>query len=102
MHPMFRHVPPRNWRSMQATFMPSCAARMAATYPPGPAPITTRSNCVSLGFSLIGSSSDARQVGFHADPRLLDGLHPVVPQPLGVLRLAVGDQDAAAGRHDRA
>ena len=31
MQPMFRHVPPRNWRSTQATFRPSCAARMAAT-----------------------------------------------------------------------
>jgi threonine dehydrogenase-like Zn-dependent dehydrogenase len=30
-----------------AVFNPSCAARIAATYPPGPAPITTRPNCVS-------------------------------------------------------
>ena len=44
MHPMRRQVPPSLGSfSMQATFMPSCAARMAATYPPGPAPMTIRS-----------------------------------------------------------
>src|SRR5262245_23217607 len=46
MHPMRRHVPPRSCSfSTQATFRPSCAARMAATYPPGPAPVMTRSCC---------------------------------------------------------
>src|SRR5688572_30023251 len=44
MQPTRRHVPPRAvFLSMHATFMPSCAARIAATYPPGPAPTTTRS-----------------------------------------------------------
>ena len=36
--------------STQATFMPSWAARMAATYPPGPAPMTTRSNRSDMQF----------------------------------------------------
>lgn len=43
MQPTLRQVPPRYSRSTQATLMPSWAARMAATYPPGPAPMTIRS-----------------------------------------------------------
>ena len=43
MQPMLRQTPPR-WRSStHATFIPSCAARIAATYPPGPLPTTIRS-----------------------------------------------------------
>src|SRR5262245_56158884 len=46
MQPMRRQVPPRSCSfSTQATFRPNCAARMAATYPPGPAPMMTRSCC---------------------------------------------------------
>src|SRR5262245_63381004 len=46
MQPMRRQVPPRSCSfSTQATFRPSCAARIAATYPPGPAPMMTRSCC---------------------------------------------------------
>ena len=47
MQPMLRHVPPNalpGRRSTQATLLPNCAARIAAVYPPGPPPITTRSN----------------------------------------------------------
>src|SRR3954465_1419332 len=43
MQPQFRQMPPARSRSLQATLKPSCEARMAATYPPGPAPTTTRS-----------------------------------------------------------
>src|SRR5450432_1920266 len=43
MQPQFRQMPPGRSRSMHATLKPSCAPRMAATYPPGPAPTTTRS-----------------------------------------------------------
>src|SRR5262245_13313626 len=46
MQPMRRQVPPRSCSfSTQATFRPSCASRIAATYPPGPAPMMTRSCC---------------------------------------------------------
>ena len=46
MHPTLRHVPPSDPRiSTHAVFRPSCPALMAATYPPGPPPITTRSYC---------------------------------------------------------
>src|SRR5262249_48261699 len=46
MQPMRRHLPPRSCSfSTQATFRPNCAPRIAATYPPGPAPMMTRSCC---------------------------------------------------------
>ena len=44
IHPTFKQTPPIHSRSMIATFWPTCAARIAATYPPGPEPITTVSN----------------------------------------------------------
>mmetsp|Transcript_4127 Transcript_4127/g.12887 ORF Transcript_4127/g.12887 Transcript_4127/m.12887 type:complete len:224 (+) Transcript_4127:1413-2084(+) len=44
MQPTLRHVPPSVPRpSTHAVFSPSCAALMAATYPPGPPPTTTTS-----------------------------------------------------------
>ena len=44
MQPMLRQVPPCVLRfSTTAVFSPSCAARMAQTYPPGPVPMTMRS-----------------------------------------------------------
>ena len=52
MHPTRRHVPPNSGSiSMQATFAPSCAARMAAVYPPGPPPRTATST--SMLISLV-------------------------------------------------
>ena len=42
MQPTFKQVPPALNFSMTATFYP-IAARMADTYPPGPAPITIKS-----------------------------------------------------------
>src|SRR2546427_2558857 len=51
MQPTLVHAPPSaglpsapRHSSTQAVFSPSCAARIAATYPPGPPPITTTSN----------------------------------------------------------
>ena len=43
MQPQFRQTPPSDSFSTSAVFLPSWASRMAATYPPGPAPITTAS-----------------------------------------------------------
>src|SRR6187551_2318892 len=44
MQPQIRQVPPSAFCfSTTATFLPSCAARIAPTYPPVPAPITTTS-----------------------------------------------------------
>ena len=50
MHPTRRHVPPSSGSfSMQTTFAPSCAARMAAVYPPGPPPSTATSTSIRAG-----------------------------------------------------
>ena len=43
IHPTFKHVPPNLFFSMIAVLNPNCAQRIAATYPPGPAPITATS-----------------------------------------------------------
>src|SRR4051794_28450645 len=57
MQPTFRQTPPQNRSSTTATLLPSCAARMAATYPPGPAPRTTTSNRCGIGEpSILGVS----------------------------------------------
>src|ERR1700737_775888 len=45
MQPIFRQVPPSSLSfSIIAVFNPSCPARIAATYPPGPEPMMTTSN----------------------------------------------------------
>ena len=43
MQPTLRQTPPQYFFSTTATLFPSCDARIAATYPPGPAPSTTTS-----------------------------------------------------------
>ena len=44
IQPTFKQVPPKvSYFSIKAVFIPSCAQRMAATYPPGPEPITATS-----------------------------------------------------------
>src|SRR5687768_2895005 len=43
MQPQFRQTPPGRSSSTAATERPSCAHRMAATYPPGPVPTTATS-----------------------------------------------------------
>src|SRR5205823_7445931 len=49
MQPMRRHVPPSSGsRSMHTVFAPSCAARIAAVYPPGPPPRTATSASITL------------------------------------------------------
>lgn len=56
MQPTFRQTPPQYLASTTATRLPSWAARMAATYPPGPAPSTTtskRSPCSSMEISFL-------------------------------------------------
>jgi hypothetical protein len=60
MQPTFKHVPPSvRLFSTQATFIPSWAARIAATYPPGPAPMTTRSNFVATIYSFSSRAETA-------------------------------------------
>jgi hypothetical protein len=44
MQPTFKQVPPKVlYFSIMAVFIPNCAQRIAATYPPGPEPITATS-----------------------------------------------------------
>ena len=43
IQPQLRQIPPICSFSTIAVLRPNCALRMAATYPPGPAPITTTS-----------------------------------------------------------
>ena len=45
MQPTLRQVPPKvEYFSIMAVLKPSCAQRIAETYPPGPEPIMTTSN----------------------------------------------------------
>ena len=43
IQPQFKQMPPRCLSSTRATDIPSCEALIAATYPPGPPPITITS-----------------------------------------------------------
>src|SRR5260221_8652854 len=67
MQPQLRQMPPKCSRSTQAVFMPSCAARIAATYPPGPPPSTITSKELSA-ISLSPTCGDS-------------ALHHPPPQP---------------------
>jgi hypothetical protein len=53
MQPTLRQTPPQYFSSMTATDCPSWAARIAATYPPGPAPRTRTLKCVVTPLSLL-------------------------------------------------
>ncbi len=49
IQPTFRQVPPRVlYFSIIAVLKPSCAQRIAATYPPGPEPITVTLYCMIM------------------------------------------------------
>src|SRR3974377_210442 len=66
MQPTFRHVPPNVARlSTTAVLRPSCAARMAHTYPPGPVPMTIK--CEVIAISL--EQGDPGNIGSHDSPR---------------------------------
>src|SRR5262249_52930937 len=59
MHPTRRQVPPSaSSFSMQTAFAPSCAARIAAVYPPGPPPRTATSQSISLSRIRFGFRGD--------------------------------------------
>src|SRR2546423_3556877 len=58
MQPTRRHVPPSSGSfSMQTTFTPSCPARIAAVYPPGPPPRTATSHSMALSLPHVGFGS---------------------------------------------
>src|SRR5713226_7968644 len=59
MQPHSRQVPPSACCfSTTATFSPSCAARIAATYPPVPAPMMITSYSLGTGSSRVPRSSE--------------------------------------------
>src|SRR6056297_2669036 len=60
MQPWFRQVPPKASFSTSVTSRSSCAARMAATYPPGPAPTTSTSVPVAMSPTTIREPIDRR------------------------------------------
>src|SRR5450759_807244 len=86
MHPRWRHVPPILSSSTRATFMPSCAARKAAEYPPVPAPRTTRSNELDEPTAMgqgtfrapAGRRAGSARPGAGADPGAAAADRPVV------------------------
>src|SRR5689334_546755 len=54
MQPMLTQTPPSLSFSTTATESPSCAARMAQTYPAGPPPMMITSNWLAIGrWSLV-------------------------------------------------
>src|SRR5436190_13848459 len=63
MQPTRRQVPPSSGSfSMHATRAPSCAARIAAVYPPGPPPRTATSTSISTPRFGRGSAGDRTEV----------------------------------------
>src|SRR5919198_3544831 len=64
MQASFRQRPPTSPFSTTAVFIPSWAARIAATYPPGPEPITMQSYCSGIrAVTLAGDQQDHRDDG---------------------------------------
>src|SRR5699024_4836744 len=51
IHPLCKQVPPSFSASTMATCLPSCAALIAATYPPVPPPSTTKSYVFAIVFA---------------------------------------------------
>src|SRR5262245_17174144 len=79
MQPQFRQMPPGRSASTTATFLPSCAARMAETYPPGPEPTTTTSTC-SLAIGLDQETQRRLQRRFEVGQE--PGAHGAVHHPV--------------------
>ncbi len=59
IHPLLRHVPPKSLFSTRIVLLPSCDARIAAIYPPGPPPITatSQSNSESIEEGVVGEGT---------------------------------------------
>src|SRR5215207_9053324 len=78
MHPQLRQMPPRCSRSTTAVLNPSCAARIAVTYPPGPAPMTMMSYWSAMFLSLVIPG------GPGLDPGSTRDLHPKMALHFGL------------------
>src|SRR5690554_345059 len=80
MQPMFRQVPPTSAASTSTVGTPNCPARIAATYPPGPAPTIS-----SFVVSMPTLFNEQHGGAFEQTTHLLDELrrvhavhHPVI------------------------
>src|SRR5689334_5003741 len=100
MQPTLRQVPPYVDRfSITATLSPSCAARMAHTYPPGPVPITIRSKAVAIFRSLPWSKiePDRCRGTYKGHQTCATAAHGRWEQAFAAQRPALGPRDCTAG-----
>src|SRR5262245_32783520 len=76
MQPQFKQTPPSTARSITITRFLSCASRIAATYPPGPAPTTATSARFSIDHSCVNdaSSGTSSREGCDSRESVLAGL----------------------------
>src|SRR5688572_20610997 len=97
MQPQMRQVPPSAFcRSTTATFFPSCDARMAATYPPVPAPITTTSYACAMSNPLVYSATSMAPrrktlLIVDDDEGMRDTFNVVLRHDYRILRAATGE-----------
>ncbi len=98
MHPRFRQVPPSASFSMRATCMPAEAAYSAAAYPPGPPPMTTRSNDSLTAATVSGRpTGHAQRDGAPASRgAVTDGRAPSGPARRRARRTAPGTSPSAS------
>src|SRR5688500_13632283 len=95
MQPQIKQVPPSAFCfSTTATLRPSCAARIAATYPPVPAPITTTSN--SLAKPLL--TDQTTNFGLRTSNFELRAQHPNPSLSLGTAECVKRDEGLLNGR----
>src|SRR5579862_3854372 len=77
MQPQSTQVPPKPSRSTTATASPSCAARMAPTYPAGPPPTKITSyEAMRIGVRVVKGRRPSRRLGVseYHQQRVLDQL----------------------------
>src|SRR5262245_22122142 len=80
MHASFRQRPPTLPFSTTAVFIPTCAARIAPTYPPGPEPITLQSYLLS-GMAMEPTRCRMASVLLSRSHRHLDSRHRLDEEP---------------------
>src|SRR5438477_11498329 len=92
MQPTRRQVPPSSAScSMQTALAPSCAARIAAVYPPGPPPRTATSHSISDSLGSFGGNPSGVREGcvgplqVRPGPEPLEDLSRLREQGLGLV-----------------
>src|SRR4051812_15180984 len=83
MHPTFRHTPPMYSRSITQVLTLSWPSRIAAGYPPGPAPITTASKRCSAMAALYHAQNFKEGDGLDLDVvEARDAVDDVLSRPI--------------------